>query len=107
MGIPKKTLGKDFNFFKKLDVTWTSFNETSDVTIPFPARVLTIHNEGSGSTNAIEYSFNGNTVHGDMIPGKSSATLSFEDRPFSGIWFRIKSGSSGTITIRIESWGTK
>ncbi len=100
----KITHGRDFNFFQKLDVSTASFDTLSNCHITFSTTCLTFMNEGSGSTNAVEYSFNGNTVHGDMIPGKESASLKFEGRVASKIWFRVKSGSTGPITIRIEAW---
>lgn len=94
------TLGRDHNFFVKLAVSANAFNTNCDVLIPFHARAITFQLEGTGK---VEYSFNGNTLHGDMENGKSSATLIFEDRNESKVWFRLASGSP---TIRIEAWET-
>lgn len=107
MTTAKRTRGKDFNYFNKFSVTATTFGATCDLQIPMPIRVLTFQNEGTLTTHAIEYSFNGNTVHGDMIPTKGSASLIFEDRAVTTIWFRVASGSTGPITVRIEAWAPK
>lgn len=107
MAINKRVLGKDFNYFTKISVTGAAFGDQSDAAIAFPIRCLTLLNEGTTLSHVIEYSFNGTHVHGDMTPTKSSAFLSFEDRAVSGIWFRVKTGSSGPIIVRVEAWATK
>lgn len=53
-------------------------------------------------TGIIEYSFNGNTVHGDMESSTPTQAMFFDNRIVQGIWFRVKSGSGGDI--RIECW---
>lgn len=107
--VGKKTVGHDFNFFKKASVSSSSFGLVDgyqpDVIITFANRGLYLLNEGSGSTNVIEYSFNGNTVHGELDPTLPSRGILFDNRQVSMIWFRVKSGSSGTITVRVEAWG--
>lgn len=107
MSISPRVLGKDFNYFTKITVTDSEFSDQSNAAIAFPIRCLTLLNEGTTTSQIIEYSFNGHTVHGDMTPTKGSASLSFEDRAVSGIWFRVKSGSAGPITVRVEAWATK
>lgn len=108
-----KTQGKDFNFYQKVAVSATTFGGTSvsgaqpDIIITFPTESIMFLSEGSGSTGVVEYSFNGNTVHGELDPSLPSKTLSFDNRTVSMIWFRIKSGSSGTVTIRVDAWGTR
>lgn len=111
-GIGYKTQGRDFNFFKKVAVSATTFGGGSadgyqpDMVITFPTAGLIFNTEGS-STNTVEYSFNGQTVHGELVPGTNRATLTFNNRVESLIWFRVKSGSSGPITISVEAWGTR
>lgn len=100
----KITYGRDFNYFKNVSVTSSTFTTTCDVFITFTTASLSFINEGTGGTNSIEYSFNGNTVHGDMIPSTGCATLLFQNRVGSKIWFRLKSGSSGPVTVRVEAW---
>jgi len=107
MSVIKRVIGKDFNFFSKVAISNSGFPVGSDVQWAFQARFLTLQNEGTTTSQIIEYSFNGNTVHGELQPTKASAALSFEDRPGSAIWFRVKTGSAGPVTIRVEAYGCK
>lgn len=95
----KIALGHDFNFFTKIVPSVVSlaspFGTGCDVLITIPTQTVTFQLEGSGN---IQYSFNGNTLHGDMQNGLSSASLIFQHRTISKIWFR------GTGTVRIEAW---
>ena len=106
------TLGFDRNFFKKVAVSATTFGGDSadgyqpDVVITFNTVGLMFLNLGSGATSVIEYSFNGQTVHGELNPTNASAALSFDNRPVSKIWFRVQAGSSGTINISVQAWST-
>lgn len=95
--------GKDYNFFYKQTVASPSFNTNCDVliTIPNPTQTVTFQLESSGK---VEYSFNGNTVHGDMDSTQASKTLIFENRVICKIWFRLVSGAG---TVRVEAWGTR
>lgn len=95
------TLGRDDNFFTKLSVSASSFNEDCDIVIPFSTQTVTFQLE---TTGRIEYSFNGTTVHGDMENGKASASLTFENRVICKIWFRLASGAG---TVRIEAWSIR
>jgi hypothetical protein len=112
-GIGKKTQGKDFNFYTKLEISSTSFGGDSvdgyqpDTIITFPTQSVIFCNEETGSSKVVEYSFNGYTVHGELDPTLPSRTMTFDNRVISMIWFRVKSGSSGPLTIRIDSWGTR
>jgi hypothetical protein len=88
------------NYYKKVTVSSTTFTAANDVAINFSSKVLSLQNEGAVT---VEYSFDGVTVHGDMTSGKSSASLSFIDRPVHRIWFRVASGSA---VVRVEAWAT-
>jgi len=113
----KKTQGRDFNFFQKLEVNWTQFGAPDgyttadgygpDVVITFPTQSVMFLNEETSATNVVEYSFNGTTVHGELDPTLPSRGVAFDNRAVSLIWFRLKSGSSGPVTVRIDAWGTK
>lgn len=102
------TLGYDHNFFEKADVTWTGFGSNSvdgyqpDMIVRGGSNAIFI-NEGAGT---LEYSFNGTTVHGEITGGATSANrvLTFTNRPMSKIWFRVKTGSSGPITVSVQAW---
>ena len=93
------TLGRDFNFFEKPVISVTDFPEEPQIVIRFkgPQHLTFMLESGS----AVEYSFNGTTVHGDMTTSTSSATLDFLTRSNKKIWFRVASGSS---TVRVEAW---
>lgn len=99
--------GADYNFFRKKAIVATGFGSESlsgeqpDMVIPFVTTGLTLLNEGSG---VVEYSFNGTTVHGELDSTKASSGMSFDNRTVSVIWFRIKSGSTGPIQIRVDAW---
>jgi hypothetical protein len=109
-----KKQGRDFNFFQKIDVNWTQFGAPDgytvkdgygcDVFIDFPTQGVSFINYGGSSANTIQYSFNGTTVHGDMVPGTSSGSLVFDNRTVSMIWFRLSPGSVGPVNLRVEAW---
>lgn len=110
--IGKNTKGRDYNFFKRVAVSNTTFGVSTDgyqpdiiITFPTVSGGVIFTTEGL-STNTVEYSFNGNTVHGELIPGTTSdrRTLTFYHRNVSMVWFRVKAGSSGPINIVIEAW---
>jgi hypothetical protein len=90
--------GRDFNFYDKLTVSTVNFNTNCDEIITFPTYSVTFQME---SGTRVEYSFNGLTVHGDMTANKPSASLLFENRTISKIWFR------GDGYVRIEAWGIR
>lgn len=113
-GIKKVGLSKT-DFFTTLAVNWAQFGAPDgytvidgygpDLIIPFTTVGLSFINEGATSTKAVEYSFDGVNVHGDLIPTTASATLLFTNRVVSLIWFRLKSGSTGPVSVRVEAWG--
>jgi hypothetical protein len=93
--------GYDFNFFKKITMaTGASYNTDCDITINMkaPTYTVTFFLEGGGP---IFYSFNGLTDHGDMTLGQASASLTFQNRVISKIWFR------GNGVIRVEAWAIR
>lgn len=110
-GFKKNTKGRDYNFFEKIDVNWAEFGENSvdgeqpDMVITFPTQSIMLLNEADAGI--VEYSFNGNTIHGELDAEKASKGLVFDNRVASPIWFRLKSGSTGPITIRVDAWGTR
>jgi len=109
-GIGYNTKGRSFNFFEKIAVSATTFGGGSadgyqpDLLITFPTQGAIFLNEGTGT---VEYSFNGNAVHGELDSTKASAGLSFDNRVISFIWFRVKAGSSGPINVSVHAWGTR
>lgn len=103
------TLGFDRNFFQKITVTASSFGGGSidgyqpDVVITFNTQSAMFLNLGTG---VVEFSFNGQTVHGELNSANPSAGLAFDNRPVSKIWFRVQSGSSGPINVSVQAWST-
>ena len=107
--LTKRTQGRDFNFFKKFSVTSTTFgtgalSDQPDGIITFPTSGIIFSNETAGQV--VEVSFNGNTVHCELdgTVGSTSRQLTFLNRSVSMMYFRVKSGSAGPISIRIEAW---
>lgn len=99
----KITNGYNYNFFQKVTVTSDEFSELADVVFNFKYQnSFTLSNEGS---TAVEYSFNGNDVAGDMTPGKASEALSFDNRKVSKIWFRLVT-PGGSNVVRVEAWSS-
>jgi hypothetical protein len=109
--IGKKTYGRDFNFYQKLNVTATDFGSNSvngvqpDMVITFPTQTVMFLNEST--VGVVEYSFNGTTVHGELDPTLISKSLTFDDRVISLIWFKLKAGNAGPVTIRVDAWSTR
>lgn len=110
--IGKNNKGRDFNFYKRVSVSNTTFGVVADgyqpdiiITFPTVAGGVIFTTLETGS-DIVEYSFNGNTVHGELIPGATSdrRNLVFYHRNVSMVWFRVKSGSSGPIDIVVEAW---
>ena len=116
-GIKKKTLGPDYDYYQKVEVNWTQFGAPDgyttadgygpDLVIPFSTQGVLFLNEEESATNVVEYSFNGITVHGELDPTLPSKGMSFDNRVISLIWFRLKSGSTGPVTIRVDAWGIR
>ena len=99
---PKNTKGADFHKFQRVTVDGYDFAEFADVVFNFRtggSLSFSLVFEGSGR---IEYSFNGNTVHGDMTAGSPTSAMFFDNRPVFAIWFRLVSGTGGIV--RIEGW---
>lgn len=105
--------GRDWNYFQKVNVSSTTFGGDSidgyqpDLVITFTSQGAIFTNENATASNKIvEYSFNGHTVHGELDASSGSLTkqLVFNNRVISKIWFRVKSGSSGTIVVSVQAW---
>lgn len=101
--LEKNTVGRDFNFFQKFIISSTSFNEEADGIIKFSTNCVMMLLENT--TGVVEYSFNGNTVHGELNAALPSRGVAFDNRIISKIWFRIASGSPSPLTVRVDAWG--
>lgn len=98
--INKNTKGRDYNFFERVDVSSATFGEHPDLVVTFPTSGVLFLNEGDG---VVEFSFNGNTVHGSLNSSDASKGIIYDNRVVSTIWFRYVSGTS-PITVRVEAW---
>ena len=96
---------RDINFFHKLHVSSNSFSDHS-VSWNFNSVGIAIMIESNTDGEAIEYSFDGTTVHGDCVALTPSEAIIFDNRTQNKIWFRRSSGSS-PILVRIEAWGNQ
>jgi hypothetical protein len=99
-GLQPINYGKDYNFFKKIIVSNSSFNFDADTHIPFPIEHLSFVNEGTG---IIEVSFNGLTVHSELNPNSGTANVTIHNQGISKIWLRLKSGGISTVRIQTNS----
>lgn len=118
-GIKKKTRGPDYDYYQKVEVNWTQFGAPDgyttadgygpDLVIPFSTQSVVFLNEEADTApdKVVEYSFNGITVHGELDSSLPTRGLVFDNRVVSLIWFRVKAGSTGPITIRVDAWGTR
>lgn len=111
MGFPGivKTQGKDFNFFKKVTVTWANYGGGStdltgpDLIIPFSTQGVVFINEGSG---IISVSLNGSVDHFELNSAGPNNILTFNDRVISLIWLKVKSGNASQI-ISVNAWSIR
>lgn len=101
--LPKQTTGKDFHKFALIEVDGYAFAENADVVFNFRHSNLSFSlvNQGEGT---IEYSFNGNTLHGDLTVGTPTEAIFFDNRDIEGIWFRAKDGDAIDSIVRVEGW---
>jgi len=112
MGYPmiRPKQGKDFNFFEKQQITWTNFGGGApdgygpDMIIPFTTNGIFFLNEQIEDGRAVEYSFNGRTVHGELVTNFPTQGLVFDNRVISLIWFRLKAGSTGPVNVSVQAW---
>ena len=98
--MPKINIGFDDNFFKLVTISNVDFTEDSSVKIDVLNQVsLSLVNYG---TETIEYSFNGNKLHGDLRPNTPTEAIFFDDRRVDQIWLRSPTGT--TCEVRVEAW---
>lgn len=104
--------GQTFNYFKKIAVSNTTFGLVADgykydVLIPFSTQGFSFLSEGTTTSHIVEYSFDGINVHGEINPTLPNRYSVFQHRVACKIWFRVKSGSTGPITIAVEAWAIR
>lgn len=92
---------KDTNFFEKFDVSSTSFDVLASWNFISVGIALMV--ESNNSDDIIQYSFDGETVHGDMRPLFPSEAIIFDNRAQSKVWFR-RATPGDAVTVRVEAW---
>ena len=120
-GTGSVTLGHDRNFFQKLSVTATAFGGNNNGSLyvpgPQPDMIIPFNTGGVVMTNlaltgtwaagsVVEYSFNGQVVHGELGSSTQNISLSFLGRPVAKIWFRLQTGSAGPVSVSVQAWST-
>lgn len=119
--IGKLTYGYAHNYFNKIEVSWTTFGGGAVdgyqpdmiINLPESTQAVIFTNLTAAPTgtfvadSVIEYSFDGNTVHGELGSCLQNVMLTFDNRVISCIWFRLQSGSSGTPTVSVQAWGIR
>lgn len=95
------TRRRDTNFFEKYHVSSTSWDVLANWTFNSTGIALLV--ESNDSADVIQYSFNGENVHGDLTPGLPSQGIVFDNRIASKIWFR-RANPGGAVLIRVEAW---
>lgn len=94
------TIGVDSNFFQKVTVTSAVFVNDCDILMNIKGvQSFYLINAGAGD---VEYSFNGNTLHGELRVGQPDQSMFFDNRVASKIWFRLTAGASAVISV--GSW---
>lgn len=95
------TNGRDFNFFKKVPVSRSLFSSDCDALITFTSENISLFNEGTG---VIQFSFNGNTIHGELNPNTGTSNLTITNsNSISKIWFKLFSGPSSNVRIQANA----
>ena len=89
---------KDSNFFGKYRISYTSFE--APVTWNFISIGIALMVESNDVTDVIQYSFDGETVHGDMTPTMPSEGIVFDNRFQSKVWFRRATPGS-SVLVRV------
>jgi hypothetical protein len=102
MTLGPTTQGFDWNFFAKPTISDTGFPASPQVMIN-----LATHVQGFSITLTsgaqVEYSFNGTTLHGDLVAAEGTKSVQFNNRTATKIFFRSAAGA----TVRVEAWATK
>jgi len=96
-----ENIGKDFNYYRRVTAvagTWPLPETTNpDVQIAFrgPRRMMFVCTSGTD----VEYSFNGNTIHGRISAGQ---IFNFDVRGEDKVWIR----GSGVVDVHAWHVGT-
>lgn len=87
-----------FNYFAVISVDGYDFPVDSQADFTFISQGFSFLNRGDYT---IEYSFDGETLHGDLDPDDASKGLTFDNRFENRVWFRAVDGYGD---VRVEAW---
>lgn len=99
--MPPIKRNRDVNFFEKLYVSSTVFDTV--VSWNFNSVGIALMVQDDDATNVIQYSFDGETVHGDMVPTYPSEAIIFDNRLANKVWFR-RATPGDPVLVRVEAW---
>lgn len=94
---------RQFNFFDRVVVNTNDFSDHLG-SFNFVSTGLLLLNESEVSGEDVEYSFNGQDVHGILRVGFADQGLAKDGFKESKIWLRLASGAVGPVTVRVEAW---
>jgi hypothetical protein len=102
------TYGFDYNFFAQVTPGSSGagvFATDCDVVINMKAPTYNVTFWAPSGTS-VQYSFNGNTIHGTLDGSGTVAPqfLEFDNRVISKIWFTYIGGSG---KVRVEAWAIR
>lgn len=95
------TRRRDTNYFEKFyvsSITWDILAKWKFNSIGIALLV-----ESNDPTDVIQYSFDGENVHGDLTPGMPSQGIVFDNRIANAIWFR-RASPGDVVLVRVEAW---
>lgn len=87
-----------YNYFATFLVDGYAFPATPQVYFGFNSQGFLFLNK---SSYILEYSFDGNRLHGDLDPSDASIGLTFDNRTECKVWFRAVDGYG---EVRVEAW---
>jgi len=92
---------RDSNFFHKYRVSSTDFEVVAIWN--FISIGIALMVESDARVDVIQYSYDGQTVHGDMTPTMPSEGIVFDNRFQSKVWFR-RATPGVPVVVRVEAW---
>jgi len=91
-------MSSKYNYFDVVSVADTNFPAEPQVNFGFNSQGFILLNRGSAT---VEYSFDGENVHGDLNPTDATVGVAFDGRVECKIFFRA---ASTPQTVRVEAW---
>lgn len=90
------------DFYDKRYISTTNFVDNL-FSWNFISQGISISVISTNSLDVVQYSFDRETLHGDLIPGFINHVV-FDYRPRSKIWVRLENPRPSPVLVRIETW---